>query len=148
MAFLPAFSGSQVVRRFFWKSVGCGKRLLQLFLDRTQLFLHRLADRRVDMNDMTYGSPTTTTTSTRARKIFSVPVAELSRVRFFWSHFLSSWSQSCAKTQKFRCKKKKNLSLRPSSAHTRTRTSSMNESRKVGLGTTVEYTERKFKTKA
>ena len=29
------------------------------------------------------------------------------RVPFFWSHFLSSWSQSCAKTQKFRRKKKK-----------------------------------------
>ena len=43
----------------------------------------------------------------RARKIFSVPVAELSRVPFFWSHCLSSWSQSCAKTQKFRRKKKK-----------------------------------------
>ena len=28
------------------------------------------------------------------------------RVPFFWSHFLSSWSQSCAKTQKFRRKKK------------------------------------------
>ena len=25
---------------------------------------------------------------------------------FFWSHFLLSWSQSCAKTQKFRRKKK------------------------------------------
>ena len=43
----------------------------------------------------------------RARKIFSVPVAKLSRVPFFWSHFLSSWSQSCAKTPKFRRKKKK-----------------------------------------
>ena len=42
----------------------------------------------------------------RARKIFSVPVAEMSRVPFIWSHFLSSWSQSCAKTQKFRRKKK------------------------------------------
>ena len=42
----------------------------------------------------------------RARKIFSVSVAELSRVPFFWSHFLSSWSQSCAKTRKFRRKKK------------------------------------------
>ena len=30
----------------------------------------------------------------RAQKIFSVPVAELSRVPFFWSHFPSSWSQS------------------------------------------------------
>ena len=46
------------------------------------------------------------TTQSRARKIFSVPVAEMSRVPFFWSHFLSSWSQSCAKTQKFRRKKK------------------------------------------
>ena len=44
--------------------------------------------------------------STRARKIFSVPVAEMSQVPFFWSHFLSSWSQSCAKTQKFRRKKR------------------------------------------
>ena len=46
------------------------------------------------------------------------------RVPFFWSQFLSSWSQSCAKTQKFRRKKKK-LSLRPAAAHTRTQTSSM-----------------------
>ena len=27
---------------FFWKSVGCGKRFLQLFLDRSRPFLHRL----------------------------------------------------------------------------------------------------------
>ena len=47
------------------------------------------------------------------------------RVPFFWSHFPSSWSQSCAKTQKFRRKKKKAISLRPASAHTRTQTSSM-----------------------
>ena len=45
----------------------------------------------------------------RARKISSVPVAEMSRVPFFWSHFLSSWSQSCAKTQKFRRKKRSYL---------------------------------------
>ena len=43
----------------------------------------------------------------RARKIFSVPVAEMSQVPFFWSHFLSSWSQSCTKTQKLRRKKKR-----------------------------------------
>ena len=46
------------------------------------------------------------------------------RVPFFWSHFLSSWSQSCAKTQKFRRKKEK-LSLRPASVHNRTQTLSM-----------------------
>ena len=43
----------------------------------------------------------------RARKIFSVPFAEFSRVPFCWAHFLSSWSQSCAKTRKFRRKKRK-----------------------------------------
>ena len=42
MAFLCSVFRLQVVRRFFWKSVGCGKRFLQLFLDRTRPFLHRL----------------------------------------------------------------------------------------------------------
>ena len=39
--------------------------------------------------------------------------------------FLSSWSQSCVKTQKFRRRQKKKLSLRPDSAHNRTQTSSV-----------------------
>ena len=50
----------------------------------------------------------------RARKIFSVPVAGLfwpDQAPFFWSHFLSSWSQSCARTQKLRRKEKKKKKL-------------------------------------
>ena len=36
--FCAAFSGSKWAGVFFWKSVGCGKRFLQLFLDRTSRF--------------------------------------------------------------------------------------------------------------
>ena len=64
----------------------------------------------------------------KARKIFSVTVVEFfgpDPGAIFWLHFLSSWSQSCAKTQKLRRKKKKNLSFRADFAHTQTRTSSM-----------------------
>ena len=35
----------------------------------------------------------------------------LTRAPYFWSHFLSSWSQSCGKTQKVRHKKKRKRSL-------------------------------------
>ena len=43
----------------------------------------------------------------------------------FWLHFLSTWSQSCANTTSISLGAKKKPSLRPASAHTRTRTSSM-----------------------
>ena len=87
---------------------------------------HHLQDVRASLRSVT----SKIRTQSRARKIFSVPVAEFfwpdTGAIFFWSHFLSSWSQSRAKPQKVRRKeKKKSSSLRAAFAHIRTRMSSM-----------------------
>ena len=45
-------------------------------------FFTGFADRRVDINDMTYGRPTTTTTSTLNRD-------ELGAALLFWNHMIA-----------------------------------------------------------
>ena len=78
MAFCAAFSGSK------WSGVfleDC--RLLEtIFCSSSWIepsrFFTSFADRRVDMNDMTYGSPTTTTTSALDRD-------ELGAALLFWN---------------------------------------------------------------
>ena len=55
----------EVVRRLVWQSVGCRKRFLQLLLDvEAGRSVTGFADSSSGRDDMPYGNPTTTTTST------------------------------------------------------------------------------------
>ena len=92
--FCAAFSGSKWSGAFSGGVAAVGKGFCSSSWIEPSGFFTGFADRRVDINDMTYGRPTTTTTSTLDRD-------ELGAALLFWNS--SSDKCFCEHTDSCRC---------------------------------------------